>query len=486
MFRILLQAFSFTIENEYYSLALLSLRSALLAHEALRDQVEVRLLDSDVFCDLGAIEKQISDFEPHLLGLSVAVWNTDLSRRLARHGALISPRPVIVCGGKALATVEQEFLDENPAVDVVVHKDGEQTLVELVSHFLRHSRESRDLGDIDGLSYRDVDGSTQRTADRRHTTSLAELPSFHLDHEFTPPGRLFQTETARFCPFKCTYCSWIHTSDNSATNAYPLEQLKEELEWALEKGCNKLFLFDAAINYDLPRFDGILDVIDGLDCGADVWFQFYLKHELLDAYQIERLQKVNKTSLCFLGVESLQPQVIRGLNRQPKVEELVSAVFALAKNPRLRIVIGLMIGLPGERLESLRGGLEVFGKLNNVSFNVAPLIVAPGTQLRANAGLYGFEFSENGTPYLTGSNELPTKELGKLYEQVNSLALAHPGRIHFGAVRAPVSRIRNLDAFPDKIRRQLDPASWIEVGLVGLENGEVEACGLYRRHRLLE
>ena len=162
--------------------------------------------------DLGELERAIRRFRPHAVCLSVVTAIMPATERIAREIRERFPRIPIVMGNIHADLFFREILEAGLA-DVVVHGEGEETIVELMEEL---SRPSPDLSRIQGISFVD-DGVVQSTEQRPFVLDLDTLP-FPAWHLFPmeryrifnfarvrEPGLLILG--SRGCPFGCTYCS---------------------------------------------------------------------------------------------------------------------------------------------------------------------------------------------------------------------------------------------------------------------------------------
>jgi radical SAM superfamily enzyme YgiQ (UPF0313 family) len=157
----------------------------------------------------GSVEREIRLARPDIVGIAAMhALETDEVRELAAHVRREAPLATIVVGGHTAAAYPAPFVSGD--IDVVVLDDGERALPR-VAHALEHRQP---LVDVPGLALR-VDGAVFRTpADpaafalddvalparhhvapwRKHYACLAHRPAWLI-------------ETARGCPFRCSFCS---------------------------------------------------------------------------------------------------------------------------------------------------------------------------------------------------------------------------------------------------------------------------------------
>ncbi len=476
--KILLQSFSFLHNNGNYNLALLFLKSTLLDRPERAAALQVELLQSDYFDDVDAVFDRIVAYDPDVLGFSVFIWSKELTGRLLRRLEERGRRPLIVCGGTGLIAVERDFMEAHPTVDVVVRGAGEATFTELVEHYLNRPEAPRALDAIAGLTYRDAAGQLRETPDRLHNLPLAQVPSPYRNGHYVPPGSNFILETERYCPFRCSYCTWTAQSRHHTDLQFPIEEVAADLRWAKARGCTEVTFYDSSINYRSDRFIALLDVIRGLDEPSDnISYFFFLKFEFINREQIRRLAAVGKPCLVFLGVETFSPDALRVARRPNRLERVFPLLDALSRVQNVRLMVGLILGLPGDNVQHFLAGLDRLARYPQVHTIVSTLSVAPGTDILREADRHGLVFRRSGVPLLLHSNDFPPADFQAALAGIDRHIAA--GRASLNPIHLPFGRLANPEILPDAVRARLGPADWLRVGVLGIDNGYVEGSGFY-------
>jgi radical SAM superfamily enzyme YgiQ (UPF0313 family) len=205
-----------------------------------------------------AIEPVVRGYgNPDVLGFSLYPWNAVYSLEVARAARLLYPDALIVAGGPSVPrrpASAGRFLDENPALDVLVFAEGEVAFREL----LVAQAQGTGFESIGGIAFRrrGADGHVF-TAPPVRILDLRETASPYLDGTF---DELVATKRARFstalletnrgCPFSCTFCDWSLTKH---VEEFPLERIEAELEWIARNGFNHVILTDA--NFGIRKRD---------------------------------------------------------------------------------------------------------------------------------------------------------------------------------------------------------------------------------------
>lgn len=478
--KILLQSFSFSAENEFYNLGLLFLRAAVATRPDLADQVSVRVIQSDLFDDADKVFREIAEEKPDMLGFSPFIWSLDLTRDLIRRCGQLSPRPVILCGGSALCGWEAGFMAETPGTDIVVKGQGEATFVALADHYLNHARPWQALDRIRGIVFRTAQGTIRDTGDRQGNIPLDGLPSPYLNGDYRPGNRLM-LETSRYCPFRCEFCSWSKQPGRKRDNAFSLDYIRRELEWGVANQVRNNAFFDAALNYDTGRFTRFLRLLDDLPVndapGFNSHYFFFIKTESLNRRQIEAIRSIRKACTLFLGMDHLSPAMSRSGGDPAGLAAAGELINTLTANPNVRVMAGMIIGLPGDTPRYAAQVIETLSRMPRLHLVVSLLCVNPGTVLHTRARELGLNSARTGVPFLRESRDFPKESIDALLERIQHHI--PEGRVELNTTLAPLGRIRNPEVIPARVRETLSPETRVRVGVAGIDNGHVRASGYY-------
>ena len=179
-------------------------------------------------------------FKPDLIGMTVLTPSAPICEELSESLRAKLPEAKIVWGGIHAEVFPKEILDAGWS-DFVVHHDGEITVCELVDAIAKNET---DYSDIDGLSWRTTDGEAVTNKARELNRNLDDLPypAWHLFpiHKY---GLLPFADIAkpvltmagsRGCPYRCDYCSLIHTGGKTFRRRDPIK-IADEYEYLVDR-----------------------------------------------------------------------------------------------------------------------------------------------------------------------------------------------------------------------------------------------------------
>jgi radical SAM superfamily enzyme YgiQ (UPF0313 family) len=154
--------------------------------------------------DLDLLKSTVQVLQPKILGISALTQTFPNAIRIAQAAKEVSPNIVVVMGGPHPTLMYQEALSE-PAVDVVVIGEGEETMLELVNHAVKTGGSQ---AEIKGIAYRD-NGVIKVTAERAFIEDPDVLPYPErrlLDlSRYEAPATILSSRGG--CPYSCRYCA---------------------------------------------------------------------------------------------------------------------------------------------------------------------------------------------------------------------------------------------------------------------------------------
>ncbi len=187
---------------------------------------------------------------------STYVWNEQISLSIAKKLKEHDPKKFIIFGGPSVPDNKynkaEDYLRKNSFIDVLVHQEGERTILQLLDQFPKN-----DLKNTPNISYL-KSSSYHNVPNLPRLRDFEKVPSPYLTGIFddlikeNPNEKwLASWETNRGCPFSCTYCDW-GSATNSKVSRMHLDRVFEELDWFSNNKVEFIFCCDANFGM-LPR-----------------------------------------------------------------------------------------------------------------------------------------------------------------------------------------------------------------------------------------
>jgi radical SAM superfamily enzyme YgiQ (UPF0313 family) len=366
----------------------------------------------------------------NIVAFSTYVWNHRYNYELARQIRAINPDTLIVFGGPEVAITDPNLFIDNPFMDLVICYEGEITFKRVLKAY-----ESKDWESVPGLLI-NRDGKAVQTQDAERIESLEEVPSPYLsgmfdqmikDHpEVTWQGTL---ETNRGCPFACTFCDWGSLTYNKVKK-FELQRVFDELEWMAKRNFDWISITDANFGM-VPERDGMIadKIIEmqekyGSPRTFSVAWAKNQKKEVIDIVK-KLLDARGFNQGLTLSVQSLDLDVLENIRRKNMEMNKLNEVFELCDQRNIPAYTELILGLPGETIESWKKnfyqlydlnqhtGITVFQAqlLENAEMNLLQKKLFKITHQPVTdyfAGSYSVEHIEESIDVITGTKDMPT------------------------------------------------------------------------------
>ena len=324
--------------------------------------VEVRLLDLASLYgsrDLDTLISAIIEQKPEILGFNLltenALYAYDIVESLSSFEDLC-----IVAGGPHPTSEPLEVLKHG--FDVVVLKEGEETLVELVQKL----RASAPLSEVKGVAWLDEDQRLQHSPLRDLPDDLDVLPSplgvidlYDRDRYVKPGSPLLPPIiTSRGCPGRCTFCS--NNVSGCSYRFHSTNRVIEEVKaWQEKEGVVSLFFQDTAFTADRERTIELCNQLK--EVSPRVFWVCKARCDQMDSELAKVMSEAGCTSI-FFGVESGSDEVLKRVGKGMTVGKIVEAV-KVAHSAGLGVYVHMMVGFPDETVEELQETARLMERL---------------------------------------------------------------------------------------------------------------------------
>ncbi|MEN6627778.1 MAG: radical SAM protein [Candidatus Sumerlaeia bacterium] len=318
---------------------------------------------------------------PDLVGISFVTYNASIAARHAKKIKEALGVPVL-CGGPHVSTLP--ILD--PAFDVAVLGEGEETFAELVRLFIAEKRfEPGSLAKVSGIIYRDESGAAVTTPPRPMIKDLDSIPypDRALMHErWNRPGREAQIMTSRGCPYDCAFCSTV-AFWGTAYRCPSIEYVVGEIEQLRREYDPKIIhIYDDLFTVRKDRVIGLLRMIRERGLSEGVRFTCFVRSNLLDDEVMEAFARTG-FDVLNIGFESASDEMLKVYNKKSANAGKNQQVIDIGRKHGVRYSSCFIMGGPGERREDIVATFDFIAsniaQLRYVEFS--PLQIFPGTDM---------------------------------------------------------------------------------------------------------
>jgi anaerobic magnesium-protoporphyrin IX monomethyl ester cyclase len=360
------------------------------------------------------VKSELGKRQPDVVGLTSTTLTYKSALRIVKLAKEVCPDCLTLLGGVHVTFWDAEALEECPQLDVVVRKEGEITIVELMQKL--DAGES--FGDMLGITFR-KDGETVKNPDRPYIKDLDSLP--FPAHHLWPLERLrkygnimFPLMTSRGCTFWCEFCSAVRMFGRRF-RMRSAKNVVDEIEYLHNTfGTDSFTFYDDAFTVDQSRVEEICREIHDRklkvtwDCGTRV--------DMVSGDLLKKMREAGCVAVWF-GVEAGSQRIIDAMGKGFTASRTRKA-FKLAKEAGLITIASVVFGFPGETRESAWETVKLVEEIDPDDIGYYIATPYPGTPMADYVKKMGwlrvtdFDKYDTATPIF----ELPTLSMEEVRE----------------------------------------------------------------------
>lgn len=369
-------------------LAFASMAAAL--REAIPD-LKVAVLDAPALkMGWATLERKVMSLRPAYVAIGEEAVSCVEGLRIARLAKQLGAK--VIAGGCFFGNVAK-FAIESGQIDVVVHGEGEQTIVELVQAL--RSGASSELRAVRGITFRDGD-EVVATGWREPICDLDDLPFPAYDllpveaYGGTSKNHpaLAAIELGRGCAHDCAFCVlWRQMASARDGELRPklrtksAERLREEVRILTSRyGRKYLGWVDPCFNAHptIPAQLSEMLLKDGIHVGQSAWVRsdFLARDHRSGALKTCVDAGLNE---IYIGIERTTDSDLNQLHKCTPIDVRETLGHIARDYPDISIVGSFIYGVPSETPETLRAMLRTAYTLPLDLIFFIPLTPLPGT-----------------------------------------------------------------------------------------------------------
>lgn len=351
--------------------------------------------------------------KPHLVCLSVYIWNRRESEELIRLLKEKDPALFIAVGGPEVSYAAEDFLRENEGADLVLRGEGERTVAALCDAL----SQKEGLQGVPCSVLRGKDGFLYGEEISPLSVPPSPITPAYLS---AVSGRIAYLEASRGCPYRCAFCL---SGQVGGVRYFPLERVLGELALLAKSGPKIVKLVDRTFNADRRRAREIWGfLIDewGKKIPKESRFHFEIAGALLEEEDFLLLQKAPKGLFRFeIGIQSFHEKTLRAIDRVTDLCRLTENISRLTAMENIEIHIDLIAGLPHEDLALFAEGIDKAYALRADMIQLGFLKLLYGAKMRSEGALYPLQYSKE-PPYEVESTPWLSSEDLRLLHRVEN------------------------------------------------------------------
>ena len=313
---------------------------------------------------------------PRVVGVGVYIWNVEQATRFVGDLKRVRPDVTVVVGGPEVSyeTDEQEIVR---LADYVITGEADFAFAELCGKLL---------------------------SGRRPLTKVipAELPElsrlvlpYRLYSDEDLAHRVVYVEASRGCPFRCEFCL---SSLDVPVRSVPLDRFLGEMQALLDRGLRRFKFVDRTFNLNLNIGRAILDFFrERYQPGLFLHFEM-IPDRLPEALR-EPIRWFPPGALQFeVGIQTFNGEVASRISRRQDNARVAENLRFLREVTGVHVHADLIVGLPGEDVDSFAAGFDRLVSLRPQEIQVGMLKRLRGTPIVRHDAEWGMVYSPH-APY---------------------------------------------------------------------------------------
>lgn len=412
------------------------------------DGHEVRYMEG-LFSTPHEVLASISEYQPHLVGMTVTSVDWSNAKTLAKTIKMRFPDVMVAVGGIHPTLWKERCFDECGSLDIVVYGEGETTIRELAER-IDHSAS---LADVKGIVYRD-NGTIVTTPPRSLVEDIDTLP--FPDRSVVDLSQYLPSPTfyhrlphasiigSRGCPYQCTFC---HTERH--TRMRSAENIADEIEMLQKRyGVVDVAFWDDTFTLSERRAFDICDEILRRD--LDVAWCVNARADKVSRPLLQKMKRAGCWRILY-GIESGVQKNIDTLKKDLTLEEIERAV-RFTNDAGIEAYGTFMFGIPGETYEE---GLRTIEFACSIGLDFAVFVSLtpfPGSEVYEDVKAGRIKAVKHDPPYdLKNISFVPE---GLSEDQIADLIRLGHKRFYLRPrqVLRRISRIRNVHDFTKNVK----------------------------------
>lgn len=313
---------------------------------------------------------------PKIVGIGVYIWNAEQSLQLVGDLKRVRPEVIVVLGGPEVS-----------------HETDQQEICRLADYVI--------TGEAD-LSFADLCQKLLAGTRPLMRVIPADLPQmerlvlpYDLYDAQDVAHRVIYVEASRGCPFRCEFC--LSSLDVPVRNV-PLEAFLGQLQSLLGRGVRQFKFVDRTFNLNLNISRSILQFFhERYEPGMFLHFEM-IPDRLPEALR-EPIRQFPPGALQFeVGIQTFNEEVAARISRRQDNARLSDNLRFLREQTGVHVHADLIVGLPGETIESFADGFDKLVALSPQEIQVGILKRLRGTPIVRHDAEWAMVYSPH-APY---------------------------------------------------------------------------------------
>ena len=295
------------------------------------------------------------------------------------------PDSKVMLVGTHPSATDIETLNINSEIDFVARHEYDNIVLDTAKAL----RDSNEISEVRGLSYRAANGEIMRNPDAEYIEQLDEIPMAapfikkYLDvTDYVFPAASYpaiQIFTGRGCPAHCNFCVYPQTLHGHKYRLRSPENVVAEFQYIADNfpEVHEVVIEDDTFTANKKRVIDICRLL--IERGLNKRLRWLCNARVNIDLETMKAMKEAGCHLIIPGFESYNEQILKNIKKGSTLK-LIDKYVANAKKAKLMIHACYMVGNQGETKETMETTLKAALRFKTDTAQFFPLIPYPGTE----------------------------------------------------------------------------------------------------------
>lgn len=350
-------------------------------------QKNSQILEFSINDAIQTIAEKLLVENPSIVGIGVYIWNVSYIKELIHIIKKVSPTTTIILGGPEVT--HEPFRVNLDDADYIIQGEGEKSFYELCSKLVNKQPIESRIIKINIPSLKEL-----------------ELPYKYYTNDDIK-NRYIYVEVSRGCPFECEFCL---SSMDEKVRAFDLDKVLKEFQKLWDRGARNFKFVDRTFNLNMKTANRILDFF--LEKNEEYFAHFEVIPDHFPDSIKEKIKQFPHGALQLeIGIQTLNLEIANNISRQLKLDKIKENIRFLENETHAHIHLDLIVGLPGESIESFGENLDELVSLSSCEIQIGILKKLSGTFINRHDIEYGMVYSDIPPYDILKNNQLSFRDI---------------------------------------------------------------------------
>jgi radical SAM superfamily enzyme YgiQ (UPF0313 family) len=356
-------------------------------------QPRAQILEWTIHASPRNVVERILAFRPVIVGFGVYIWNTTETFEVVSILKKVVPEITIVLGGPEVS-YEAETQAIVQTADFVIQGEADLQFYDFCKNLLTNGAKPENK--ITKSFVPDI-------------TQILSPYGLYTDEDVK--NRILYVEVSRGCPYKCEYCL---SSLDKSVRSFNLDQFLSDLDLLIAKGARQFKFVDRTFNLSVQTSSRILQFF--LErTHLELFLHFEMVPDRLPAELKDLIVQFPHGSLQFeVGIQTWNVDVAKNVSRRNDYAKVRDNFGFLSERTGVHTHADLIVGLPGESIESFGRGFDELASCGPHEIQVGILKRLKGTPIARHDVAFQMVYQEHPPFQILRTKDISYLEMQKM------------------------------------------------------------------------